>query len=125
VGVEVFVGVRVGVRVFVGVFVGVRVFVGVGVGVDEVLVTVGVTVGVTVFVGVFVGVWVGVGLGEGGILQLPQPINIFVTLETIAFEEIFSSSLTYVTHKLVPLIITEAVTPVVKGTPLNIKLSVT
>jgi hypothetical protein len=122
VGVGVYVGVILGVGVNVGVILGVGVNVGVILGVG---VNVGVILGVGVNVGVFVGVWVAVGLGEGGILQLEQPINIFVTLEAIAFEEIFSSSLTYVTHKLVPLIIADIVIPVVKGTPLNIKLSVT
>ena len=76
-------------------------------------------------VGVGVGVWVELELGEGGILQLPQPLNIFDILETIELGEIFLSSLSYVTHIFLPLIIADIVIPVVIGLVLNIKLSVT
>jgi hypothetical protein len=75
----------------VGVTVGVAVLVGVTVGV---VVLVGVTVGVVVGVGVVVCVFVGVGVGK----QYSQEPYKLTTSVTYEFEEIFESSLSYVTQ---------------------------
>jgi hypothetical protein len=92
-----------------------------------VFVNVGVVVGVFVNVGVGVGVFVAVdvivGVGVGINEQYSHEEYNWNILVTFEFEEMFESSLSYVTHMLLPLIDANIVIPIVTGIPLNDKLS--